>query len=247
MTMKDFVLEVCVDSVESALEAIMGGATRLELCANLVIGGTTPSLFLYREIRRHSQIPIHALIRPRFGDFCYTGHELRIMAAEVEQFGREGAEGVVIGALRPDGNLDIPAMETLIKAAGTMHIGMHRAFDMCRDPFEALGQAEELGVGTILTSGQRGRCIDGAALLGELAGRSGVDILAGGGVNADVIRELRAKAGLSSFHLSGKTVMDSPMVFRKADLNMGLPSLSEYDLWRTSAELIADARQALEG
>ena len=244
--MKDFILEVCVDSVESAIAAVQGGATRLELCANLIIGGTTPSVFLYREIRRHSNIPVHTLIRPRFGDFCYTGNELRIMTEEVVQFNHEGAAGVVIGALRPDGSVDTEAMEVLCDAAAGMHITLHRAFDMCRDPFETLLQACELGIGTILTSGRRNKCLDGAELIRDLSSANLVDIMAGGGVSAEIIRELRAKTGIKSYHLSGKTVMESQMVFRNNDLAMGLLSLSEYELWRTSREKIAAARQVLE-
>jgi copper homeostasis protein len=244
--MKNFVLEVCVDSAESAAEAARGGATRFELCANLVIGGTTPSVFLYREVRKLCQIPVHAIIRPRFGDFCYTESELRIMTDEVKQFRNEGAEGVVIGVLRPDGCIDMAAMETLCRAADGLHIAMHRAFDMCKDPFDALKQVEELGVKTILTGGQQNRCLDGVELLSELVKRSSIDIMAGSGVSADVIPEIRRKTGISSYHLSGKIVIDSPMVYRNPNLNMGLPSLSEFDLWRASCEKIAEARRVLE-
>jgi len=244
--MKNFTLEVCIDSVESAAAAVQGGATRLELCANLVLGGTTPGVFLLREIRKISNIPIHAIIRPRFGDFCYTDSELRIMAEEVRQFKAEGAEGVVIGVLSPDGSLDMAAMKALCDAAGGMNVAMHRAFDMCNDPFEALKQAEGLGVCTILTSGRRNLCLDGAELLGQLNAQSKLEIMAGSGVSATNIPQLRAIAGLSSYHLSGRVAIDSPMVYRNPELSMGLPSLSEYELWRTSADLIAAARKVLE-
>jgi len=245
--MKNYTLEVCIDSVESALAAVEGGATRLEMCANLVIGGTTPSVFLYREIRKHSNIPIHAIIRPRFGDFCYSTHELRIMTQEVEQFKAEGADGVVIGALQPDGSLDMATMEALCRASGGMNIALHRAFDMCKDPFETLNQVEALGIGTILTSGQQNHCLDGAGLIKELALRNQADIMVGGGVNADVIRKLREKTGITSYHLSGKTVINSPMQYRNPNVSMGLPSLGEYEMWRTCPETIAAAKKALEG
>ena len=104
------VLEVCVDSVESAIAAARGGATRLELCANLIIGGTTPGTALFREIRKYTDIPIHVLMRPRFGDFCYTEHEFSILKEEVTAFRDLGAEGAVIGILTPDGNLDTDRM-----------------------------------------------------------------------------------------------------------------------------------------
>ena len=244
--MKDFVLEVCVDSVESAAMAVRGGATRLELCANLVIGGTTPGVFLYREIRKFSDIPIHAIIRPRFGDFCNTESEIRIMTDEIRQFNDEGVEGIVTGVLLPDGSIDMQSMETLRKAADGMHFAMHRAFDMCKDPFEALKQAENLGVGTILTGGQKNTCLDGAKLIKELVSLTDIDIMAGSGLTPESIPQIRAVTGVSAFHLSGKVVIQSPMVFRNTDVNMGLPSFSEYELWRTCADRIAEARKVLE-
>ena len=244
--MKDFILEVCVDSVESASEAVKGGATRLELCANLVIGGTTPSVFLYREIRKFTDIPIHAIIRPRFGDFCYTESEIRIMVEEIRQFKSECADGVVTGALLSDGNIDMASMEMLRKVADGMHFAMHRAFDMCVDPVKAMKQMENLGVGTVLTSGQKNTCLDGAPLIKELTGLTNIDIMAGSGLTPDSIRHIRTITGISSYHLSGKVVVQSPMVHRNSDLKMGLPSLSEFELWRTCARNIAEAKSVLE-
>mgnify|MGYP002745148851 CR=1 FL=1 len=155
--MKEYILEACVDSVESAMAAVEGGADRLELCGNLIIGGTTPGPWLFDEIRKRSDIRIHALIRPRFGDFCYTRHEIDILCEDIRTFRKLGADAAVIGALKPDGTLDVEAMKRMIDAAGDMGITLHRAFDVCRDPFEALETAKELGVNTILTSGQRKR------------------------------------------------------------------------------------------
>ena len=111
--MSKFTLEVCADSVESVLAAEKGGADRIELCGNVVIGGTTPSESLFREIRRYSDIKIHALIRPRFGDFCYTEYEFDIIRSEVRRFRELGAQGVVIGMLRPDGSLDVSIWHSL--------------------------------------------------------------------------------------------------------------------------------------
>ncbi|MCL2821321.1 MAG: copper homeostasis protein CutC [Oscillospiraceae bacterium] len=244
--MKDFTLEVCIDSVESAIEAAKGGATRYELCANLIIGGTTPSIYLFREIRKLNNITVHAIIRPRFGDFCYTDSELRIMAEEIKQFKDEGVEGIVTGVLKPDGTINMPAMETLCKAAGGIHVALHRAFDMCKDPFDALKQAEQLGIGTILTGGQQNNCIDGAELIKEIAAKTSVDIMAGSGVSADTIPDLRKITGVSSYHLSGKVSIESPMLYRNPNLKMGLPSMSEFEIQRTSSEKIAAVRKILE-
>ena len=159
--MSSYLLECCVDSVDSALLAEKGGADRLELCSNLIIGGTTPTLALYHRIRMHSDIRIHALIRPRFGDFLYSEEEFQVILEEVRQFRQAGAEGVVIGCLTPECSLHMEYMKKLMDAAGGMSVTLHRAFDMCRDPFEALEQSKELGVNTILTSGQAPSCLEG--------------------------------------------------------------------------------------
>lgn len=120
--MNDYILEVCVDSAESALAAAKGGASRLELCQNLVIGGTTPGSKLFEVIRRQTTIPIHALIRPRFGDFCYTPYELEEICEEVAMYRELGAEGVVIGVLKEDGTMNMTAMEQLMEAANGMSV-----------------------------------------------------------------------------------------------------------------------------
>lgn len=139
--MERFTLEVCVDSVESALAAKRGGADRLELCNNLIIGGTTPSSVLFEKIRNIIDIRTHVLIRPRYGDFCYTDYEFRVIAREIRKFRELGAEGVVIGILKPDGTLDMKRMKQLMEEAGDMSVTLHRAFDVCADPFEAMEQA----------------------------------------------------------------------------------------------------------
>ena len=245
--MENYVLEVCVDSVESAVAAAKGGATRLELCANLIIGGTTPSFALFDAVRAAVEIPINVLIRPRFGDFLYTDSEYGIMCREIEWFAARGANAVVIGALNCDGTLDRKKMSGMIAAAKGCRVTMHRAFDVCCDPLKTLEEAIALGVDTILTSGQKANAWSGRELIGTLLecadGR--VDILIGGGVSAKVIgdfRELYPKA--HAFHLSGKTVLDSGMSYRNAEVSMGLPGISEFQVWRTEEEAIRLARGA---
>ena len=166
--MSKYVLEVCVDSVESAISAYNGGATRIELCSNLVIGGTTPDLELFKTIRNHIQIPINVMIRPRFGDFCYT---------EYENFKNEGADAVVIGSLNIDGTLNEKQMKELIKEAGQCKITLHRAFDMCKDYFQTMEEAIKLGVDTILTSGGKQNCIVGAETIRNLVEQAEVKII----------------------------------------------------------------------
>ncbi|MBQ8518826.1 MAG: copper homeostasis protein CutC [Agathobacter sp.] len=245
--MEKYILECCVDSVESAINAANGGASRLELCSNLIIGGTTPDLALVKEIRKHTDIRIHALIRPRFGDFCYTEHEMEIMKSQIRALKEAGVEGVVIGVLDEDGNLNLPAMKDLIAAADGMSITLHRAFDMCRDPFQAMEDAIDLRINTILTSGQKQSAWEGRKLLAELieqaAGR--IDIMAGAGIGASTIEKLIPATGATTYHMSGKVTLDSPMRYRKKDVSMGLPSLSEYEIWQTSEENVRAAVEVL--
>ena len=246
--MREKVLEVCVDSVESAVAAEKGGATRLELCANLIIGGTTPSVALFDAVKAAVSIPINVLIRPRFGDFLYTDAEYDIMCREIEMFAARGANAVVIGALNADGTLDKEKMRGMIAAANGIHITMHRAFDVCRDAFRTLEEALELGVDTILTSGQKANAWDGREMIGVLMEKAGerADILVGAGVSAKMIEDFRREyPDAHAFHLSGKSVLDSGMTYRNEEVSMGLPGISEFQVWRTAEESIRQAKEAL--
>jgi copper homeostasis protein len=246
--MEDYILECCVDSVESALAAEKGGANRLELCGNLIIGGTTPDINLFLAVREKVNIKIHVLIRPRFGDFCYTNEEFNIIKRDIEMFKNHGADGVVIGILNEDGSLNIDQMKELISAAGDMSITLHRAFDVCRDPFEALEDSKKLGIHTILTSGQKDNCFDGKELIRQLIEKSvgAVDILVGGGVEDSIIKELVEVTKARSFHMSGKIELDSAMIYRKEGVNMGLPLMSEYKILRTDAAKIQKVKNFLD-
>ena len=156
------VLEVCVDSTASALAAKRGGADRLELCADLIVGGTTPSLTLVQQVKAETGLPVRALLRPRFGDFCYDSYELAQMEQLAAELVEAGADGIVTGVLTPEGALDADAMRPIYaaarkaaeKAGRPVVCTLHRAFDVCADPFAALETAREMGLCTILTSGQ---------------------------------------------------------------------------------------------
>ncbi|MDE6844523.1 MAG: copper homeostasis protein CutC [Lachnospiraceae bacterium] len=180
-----YLLECCVDSVESALAAAEGGADRLELCAALIIGGISPSTALFKEVRKSCDLPIRVLLRPRFGDFLYSDYEFEIIKREVEIYREAGTDGIVIGCLTQDGNLNIEQMAELIKTAEKMKITLHRAFDVCADPLLAYRQATELGIDTILTSGQEKDCLTGMPLLNKLCAlqnqTGGPHIMAGSG------------------------------------------------------------------
>ena len=228
-------LEACVGSYVSSKAAYQGGADRLELCANPVIGGTTPSRALFLQVQRDFDIKINVMIRPRFGDFLYDEAELEEMCAEIASFRDLGANGVVFGVLTPEGELDEARMARLISCAGNMEVTLHRAFDMTQDPFAALESAIRLGCKTILTSGQAADAMQGSALLRELHKRAAgrIDIMAGCGVNSGNLLRLHERTGVTSFHASAKRTAQSAMRYRKESVSMGLPSMSEYQLWQT--------------
>ncbi len=250
------VLEVCVDSTASALAAKRGGADRLELCADLIVGGTTPSLTLVQQVKAETGLPVRALLRPRFGDFCYDSYELAQMEQLAAELVEAGADGIVTGVLTPEGALDAGAMQPIYAAArkAAEKVGrpvactLHRAFDVCADPFAALETARSMGLCTILTSGQAAGAPQGAALLRQLTEQAGkdVEILAGAGVSAQNIPVLAAQTGVRAFHLSGKQVLQSRMTFRREGVPMGLPGFSEFEVWQTSEANIRAARQALD-
>ena len=250
------VLEVCVDSTASALAAKRGGADRLELCADLIVGGTTPSLTLVQQVKAETGLPVRALLRPRFGDFCYDSYELAQMEQLAAELVEAGADGIVTGVLTPEGALDAGAMQPIYAAARKaaekadrpVACTLHRAFDVCADPFAALETARSMGLCTILTSGQAASAPQGAALLRQLTERAGkdVEILAGAGVSAQNIPVLAAQTGVRAFHLSGKQVLQSRMTFRHEGVPMGLPGFSEFEVWQTSEANVRAARQALD-
>ena len=244
-----YILEVCADSVQSAIAAQKGGAGRIELCADLVVGGTSPSPALFKQVRKYTDLKIRTLLRPRFGDFCYDEYEFQSIKEEVEIFRELGADGVVIGILRPDGSLNMEEMEELVKAAGGMGVTLHRAFDVCRDPYEALEQCVSMGIDTILTSGQKSSAWEGRELLADLLKKSAgrIDILAGAGISPEVIEKLAPCTGIRSFHMSGKVVKDSRMEFRREGVPMGIPGFSEFDIWQTDEENVRRAVKVLEG
>ena len=250
------ILEVCVDSTASALAAKRGGADRLELCADLIVGGTTPSLALVRQVKAETGLPVRALLRPRFGDFCYDRYELAQMEQLAAELVAAGADGIVTGALTPEGDLDTAALRPIYAAARRaareagrpVDCTLHRAFDVCRDPFAALEAAKELQLATILTSGQAASAPQGAPLLHQLVQAAGndIEILVGAGVGPANLPALAAQTGARAFHLSGKKVLDSRMTFRREGVPMGLPGFSEFDIWQTDEATIREVRTILD-
>ena len=152
--MNKYTLEICVDSVESAINAQKGGATRLELCSNLIIGGTTPTKSLFEEVRKNVNIPINVLIRPRFGDFLYSKYEIEIIKNEIRMFREMGADGIVVGILTKEGEIDLENMKSFISEAQNIPVTFHRAFDVCKNPIKAFHELKKAGIKAILTSHQ---------------------------------------------------------------------------------------------
>lgn len=246
MDLERFLIEVCVDSMDSVRAAVEGGADRLELCANLVIGGTTPLPWLVREAAQ-AGVPVNVLVRPRFGDFLYTQAEKREQLDCIERLARWGASGAVVGALTADGALDVPFLAACREAAAGLHLTLHRAFDVCADAERALEQAIDLGFDTILTSGQRATAQAGAPRIAQLVlkARGRIAIMPGSGVNAANIAQIREATQAQAFHLSAKRAAASGMTFRREGVPMGLPGLDEYTRYVTDAQAVAAARAAL--
>lgn len=245
------ILEVAVDSLTSARAAIAGGADRLELCNALAVGGLTPYGELLQQIREESDIVIRCLMRPRGGDFLYCRDELLMMASQIENLRNIGADGFVLGCLTPEGDLDAKAMEPLLKAAQGCGLTLHRCIDVSRDPCKTYLDAMALGFDTVLTSGAAGSCLLGIETIGKLLRlrdqHSGPEVLIGSGVKASTIAAFReAYPQARAFHMSGKTDIESGMIFRREGIPMGIPGLDEWHIQQTDAENIRAARIALD-
>ena len=244
-------LEVCVDSLNSARAAVSAGADRLELCSALMAGGLTPYQALLQQIRRESSIPIRCLMRPRPGDFLYTREEIQMMAMQIRSLREAGADGFVIGCLTAEGNLDYEAMKPILEACEGSSMTLHRCIDVSRNPLETYLAAASLGIDTVLTSGGAGNCWEGRETIGEMLRlrdqAHGPEVLIGAGVKASVITGmLEQLPSARAFHMSGKTELESGMQFRREGVPMGLPGLDEWHIQQTDPEAVRAARKALQ-
>lgn len=197
-------LECCCTDAAEAVEAMNGGAGRIELCEDLSCGGVTPSRSNLEATLRAVNIPVNVLVRARGGDFVYDEAEIPAMIGSVRMCRELGVNGVVIGALRKDGSVDVEAVRRLIAEAGGLHITFHRAFDECADPFKALEDIIALGCDRLLTAGHASNVNDGERTLKELNDRADgrIVILAGSGVRPGNIARLEASTGCKEFHSS---------------------------------------------
>lgn len=235
-------LEIAANSLGSALAAQAGGADRVELCANLVEGGTTPSHGTLAVTRDRLHIPLYALIRPRTGDFCYAVADIEVMLRDIETFVALGCDGVVIGALDVEGDVDIPTCRTLIAAAAPLGVTFHRAFDAARDQIGALQTIIELGCERVLTSGGEAVALAGVERIAELVEQaaSRLVVMAGAGVNASNVREIVERSHVRELHASARGLRASPSRHR----NDNLPELNA-DWWETDAHVVRELADAL--
>lgn len=212
-------IEICVDSLESAIIASNHGADRLEVCSALVLGGLTPSYGMVKLIKEKVKIPLHILIRPRQGDFIYNQDEVNTMIADIKLFKELGIEGIVIGAITLDSQLDINSLKKLIMAGRGLHIACHRAFDQVCDPYKSAEQLINLGVNTILTSGCKPTAYEGRVLIKELMTKYGdkITIMPGSGVNAKNYLQLKMELRANWMHLSAKKVRQTTSAVMMGD------------------------------
>lgn len=241
MKRKEFEIEVCANSVLSAVAAEKGGADRVELCDNLYEGGTTPSAAMIFQAKQQTSIDLFPIIRPRGGDFFYSEMEMQIMLKNIAIALQMGADGFVIGCLTADGKVDYEKCARLIDAAKGLSITFHRAFDMCDDAFEALDVIKKLGVQRILTSGQKNKAMDGVSMISDLVKAAGNDliIMAGSGINEENVLDIARQTQAKAFHVSLRESHESKMIFRRENVFMGgLKEIPEYTNKYTCAERV---------
>ncbi|MRS89295.1 copper homeostasis protein CutC [Enterobacteriaceae bacterium RIT714] len=240
-------LEICCYSMECAVTAQQYGADRVELCAAPKEGGLTPSYGVLKSVRQNVTIPVHPIIRPRGGDFCYSGGEFDAMLEDVAQVRELGFPGLVIGLLNEDGHIDMPRMRRIMTAAKGMAVTFHRAFDMCKEPLQAFENLAELGVARILTSGQQSSAEKGLKLITELKAHSGVPIImAGAGVRASNLESF-LEAGVEELHSSAGKWTPSPMRYRNTGLSMSTDAeADEYSRYSVDGESVAVMKSMID-
>lgn len=236
-------LEICANSVTSALAAQEGGANRVEFCQNLEMGGTTPSLGQVWLTRAALKIGVHVLIRPRAGDFLYSDIEFEEMKADILFCKEAKCDGVVIGLLVADGQVDVKRTAELVALAQPMQVTFHRAFDVCNEPFEALENIIACGCGRLLTSGMKNTAIEGAGLIKELIKQANgrITIMPGAGINENNIAQLAQATGAMSFHTSAKVTQQSEMVYSTNEVE-GMGNM----MWVSSKEKIRQIADILK-
>ena len=239
--------EICANSVASCIAAQEGGADRVELCAGIPEGGTTPSFGMIWNARESIDIDLNVIIRPRGGDFLYNESELAEMLFDISAAKELGVDGLVFGCLNPDGSVDMENMALLMEAAGDTPVTFHRAFDHTSDPFKALEDIISLGCRRILTSGCRPTAMEGAEMLAQLVEKAGdrIIIMPGCGVNESNIAEIARLSGAREFHFSARESVESSMIFRNPKVAMGSEE-DPYGTVQTTARRVAATIEPLK-
>jgi copper homeostasis protein len=223
-------VEICVDSIESALAAERGGAHRVELCSNLLEGGVTPSAGLIETVRRKVRIGLHVIIRPRGGDFCYSADEFESMKRDVLTAKQFGADGVVFGFLKADGHVDTARTRSLVELARPLNTTFHRAFDMSADLDQALEDVIQAGINRVLTSGSEQNAEDGIATIARLVAvaKNRIAVMVGGGIRETNVRRILAETGAREIHANMGRSVPSPMLHRNHKISLGAIKGREY-------------------
>jgi len=242
----EIIVEVSVDSTESALAAEHGGAKRVELCASLTDGGISPSAGLIATVRQRVSIGLYVMIRPRAGDFCYTSDEFDAMQSDVRMAKQLGADGVVLGILEGDGNIDVPRTRVLVDLAKPLQTTYHRAFDMSADLLSSLNHVQETGADRILTSGGAPTAVEGTSNLRCLveAAKRRVIVVACGGINHQNVRAVIEKTSVREIHVGLRTPVASPMRHRNRNISMGPTPRNEYQRFVVLEENVAQLVRA---
>jgi copper homeostasis protein len=243
------VLEICVDSVESAVAAERGGAERVELCSDLLEGGITPSPGLIEAVRGRLSIDVFVMIRPRGGDFCYTAEEFAVMKSDIEYAKRLGADGVVLGILDADGYVDVERTQELVEAAKPLPVTFHRAVDVSVDLADSLERVIASGAQRVLTSGGKRRALDSTREIRDAIGRTRgrLTVMTGGGLNPENIRTVAEETGAGEYHASLNTGIPSPVRFRSDSLFLGADLEREYMRYVVREEDVRALREGLNG
>lgn len=230
MASRPVLIEVCVDSVASALAAERGGAARVELCSDLLEGGITPSAGMIETVREKISIGLQVIVRPRGGDFCYEDDEFEIMRHDVLLSKRLRADGVVFGILNPNGTIDVKRTRELVELARPMNVTFHRAFDMSSDLFSALEDVIATGADRLLTSGGRQQCMQGKDAIADLVkhGKNRIIVMAGGGIGHNDVAHIIEETGVAEIHVGLSTQVASPMLYRNPAISLGKAQGREY-------------------
>jgi copper homeostasis protein len=242
-------IEIVVYNIESALKAQEGGADRIELCDNPAEGGTTPSYGTIQLVRQNVSLDLYVMIRPRGGDFHYSSYEFHSMKRDISQCQKLSVDGVVFGILNTNGTIDKKRCKELIAQARPLKVTCHRAFDMTRDPFEALEDCIEVGFDRILTAGQRALATDGAELIGDLITRATgrIGIIAGSGVNETTVLDILSKTRTTEIHCSATAMRASPMVYKNPHIQgMGSAEASEFKLRIVDPDRVKKMRELVQ-